>query len=301
MRYLPPKIMVEGVQVRKGLTAVEAAIVTETPVNKILSMILFSLVRKGFVSVEFTKPLKLKILRDDWLKDQPIDIYKYIYAPGKLSEEEPMESEKERDNKLVIRDYEAGFLSSIDQFGTLSEYKLKELLVRLIRSVQRKMKGFAARATAAYYYEIVDKAWQQVREAKTPEVIDENLEWVMLDKSFEKKMPKVMEDRPVFMPLWYGAYGHHVAATSGAGASTSAPFKLPGSEFAHSIVTGFENMGKNIVGSVPSFSTGVAQVTNPPPPPPPPSSGGGGGWGGGGCACACACAGCACACAGGGA
>lgn len=34
MRYLPPKLRVEGVRVRKGLTAVEAAIVAETPSTK---------------------------------------------------------------------------------------------------------------------------------------------------------------------------------------------------------------------------------------------------------------------------
>ncbi len=144
----------------------------------------------------------------------------------------------------------------------------------------------------------MDRAWRQVKKADTPEVIEENLEWVMLDKDFEDKMTETMEGRYVWAPMWYRAYGGRtVGTTSGAEAGPAVPVVLPGSQFAHDIVSGFETGANNIVGDVVSFSEGVTNVTNPPPPPSSSSWGGGGG----GCACACACAGCACACAGGGA
>jgi hypothetical protein len=303
MSYLPPKIKVEGVQVKKGLTAVEAAVVAETPLNKVLSMILFGLVRKRIVTVQFTKPLKLEVLKKNWRRgDESEDLMKAIYAPG-LPFDEFAEEGEEGVSWVKARDYELGFLSAIDRFGSLSEDKLKDMLIRLIRSVQRKMKGYAARPTAAYYQEIVDKAWQQVSEAETPEVIDENLEWAMLDRDFEKKMTKTMEGRPVLVPVWYWGYGGQYGGGVPAGAAQAVPggsFTLPGSEFAHNIVSGFESAADNIIGDVTSFRGRVTAVTNPPP-----RLGGvgwvGGGGGSGGCACACACAGCACACAGGGA
>lgn len=258
-------------------------------------MILFGVVRKGLVRVEFAKPLKLTVLQKGWLRSDWLPgTREFVFAPDGSSIEAVggLGGETVRPK---IRDYEADFLNAVDEFGSLSESKLKEMLVRLIRSVQQTMKGFAAKLTAAYYQEIVDKAWQQVSETETLDVLGENLEWAMLDNDFEKKITETMEERPVVAPAWYGAYlAHRTAATSGAEAGTAAPFTLPGSEFAHNIVTSFESSANNIVRDVTSFSGGVTKVTNPPPLPPP-RSGGSRGGGSGGCACACACAGCACA------
>ena len=47
LKYLPPKIAIEGHGIKRGLTAVEAAILMEQPMDKILTMILFSVLRKG--------------------------------------------------------------------------------------------------------------------------------------------------------------------------------------------------------------------------------------------------------------
>jgi len=46
MQYLPPKISIEGKGIKRGLTAVEAGILLEEPLDKILTMILFGLIKK---------------------------------------------------------------------------------------------------------------------------------------------------------------------------------------------------------------------------------------------------------------
>ena len=51
LQYLPPKIAIEGHGIKRGLTAVEAAILMEQPMDKILTMILFGLIKKDAVSV----------------------------------------------------------------------------------------------------------------------------------------------------------------------------------------------------------------------------------------------------------
>jgi hypothetical protein len=279
MKYLPPSMKIEGVGIKRGLTAVESAILLETPLNKILTMILFGLLKKGAVTVLDDKPLKVKI-------NEP--------QPEKL------------------RTYEEKFLDAVKKDGTLSEGELRKLMVALVKEVGNKIKGFSRKETVNYYKDVVRRAWQQVEKADTPEVrsqrFDEGLEWTMLDDDFDDRMGRTFTG-PVYMPPWWIYYRPwksrvRPAATSTGKATSRAPSgrgvqmpTLPGAAFAASIVTGVQSTASNIVRSVTGFTSNVTQVTNPPPKP---SGRSYGSSGGSSCACACACAGCACACAGGG-
>ena len=282
MQYLPPSMKIEGVGIKRGLTAVEAAILLETPLNKVLTMILFGLLKKGAVTVLDDDPLKIQV-------NEPL--------PEKL------------------RPYEEKFLKAAKKDRTLSEKQLRETTVELVKAVNNKMKGFSRKETVVYYRDIVGRAWQQVEGAATPEVrsqqFDEGLEWTMLDDDFEDRTQRVFHTGPVFVPMWWGHYRPwaRTAPSQPARAASSAPGgsqtsgrvslpTLPGAAFAATIVSGVESTSSRIVRSVTDFTGGVTRVTNPPPKPS--SSGGRSRGGGGGCACACACAGCACACAGGG-
>ncbi len=51
LKYLPPKIKIEGHGIKRGLTAVQAAILLEKPMDQIVTMILFSVVRKEAAEV----------------------------------------------------------------------------------------------------------------------------------------------------------------------------------------------------------------------------------------------------------
>ncbi len=278
MQYLPPTMKVEGVGIKRGLTAVEAAILLETPLDKVLTMILFSLVKKGAITVLDDRPLKVQV-------------------------SDPLPQ--------GLHSYEEKFLQAVKADNTLSESKLRSAITGLIKAVNAKMKGFSRKESVAYYRDIVRRAWGQVEEAQTPEVrsqrFDEGLEWTMLDDDFDDRTKRVFRTGPVYVPMWWGHYQpwtrQAAVGTAGAGKGSSSTGTgglptLPGAAFAASIVGGVENTAGRIVRNVTDFTGGVTQVTNPPPKT---SSGGrGSGGGGGGCACACACAGCACACAGGG-
>ncbi|MBU0703397.1 MAG: hypothetical protein KKC18_05975, partial [Chloroflexi bacterium] len=172
---------------------------------------------------------------------------------------------------------------------------------------------FSRKESVTYYKDIVGRAWQQVEGAETPEVrgqrFDEHMDWAMLDDDFEGRTNRTFRTGPVFVPLWWGYYRPWGRAHSIPRPSSSRPAipsagrvqlpTLPGAAFAASIVGGVQTTASRIVGSLPGFTSGVTQMTNPLPKPS--SSGGGRSYrGGSSCACACACAGCACACAGGG-
>ena len=280
MEYLPPALGVEGTGIKRGLTAVEAAVLLEAPLNKVLTMILFSLIKKGRLVVESEKPLKV----------QPVTA--------------PQES-------APLRDYEQRFLAAIKPDGTMKEGELREMTIDLIGDVNKKLAGFSRKDTVTYYKDIAARAWQQVETADTPEVLGtrfgDGLEWAMLDEDWDDRTRQVFHDRPVVLPSWWWAYrpwvaragtpGPSIPSTAGGGQPVTLP-TLPGADFANTVVTGVENAANTVVSSVENFAGQVTQKTNPPPPPS--RSGSSRGGGGYSCACACACAGCACACAGGG-
>lgn len=277
LKYLPPKISIEGHGIKRGLTAVEAAVLLETPLDRVLTMILFSAIKKGAAKVVTEDPLKVERL----------------------------------DTGVELRDYERDFLTAmIDKPENKRRSELQDVMIGLVKSVQKKMKGFSLRESKDYYKAIMRKAWEQIESAETPEVksdrFAEGIEWTMLDRDFDSNTKRVFHSGPVYLPPWWwyarpstptGGRSAAPIPSSGGGRSISMP-TLPGSEFAASVVTGVQNTASKLVSNVVGFTNGVTKTTNPPPPPSRSSSGWGGG--GGGCACACACAGCACACAGGG-
>jgi len=282
MKYLPPKIRIEGHGIKRGLTAVEAGILMEQPADKALTMILFAVLKKDAASVVARDPLKLEVT-------EPID-------------------EK-------LRYYERDFLQAFAEKNDRErKKKLQDLMIKLIRSVSKKMKGFSHKESVAYYKGIMRKAWKQVEEAETPEVrsekYDEHMGWTMLDKDFDQRTEDVFRTGPVFVPIWWHRYDpgwsrsrsvtpKPVATGGRSGSGRSAPSmpSLPGGEFAASVVTGMQGFASDVVGNVTSFTDRITNKTNPVPKS---SSSGWSSSGGSSCACACACAGCACACAGGG-
>jgi len=279
MQYLPPKISIEGHGVKRGLTSVEAAILMEQPLDKVMTMILFGVVKKNAASVITRDPLKLQVV-------QPL--------PEELHE------------------YEKDFLKAFSDPNNIPKKGLQEMTVNLVKSVGDKMKGFSRKESIAYYKSIMERAWQQIEAAGTPEVksqmYEEALEWTMLDKDYDNRTRRVFTG-PIFIPMWWGRYDPTFRpVTTGAPkigsitpAATGGRSSLPGATFAASVVGGVQNFSSKIIGDVSAFTSGVTNRTNPIPKTSSSSSWKGGGGGGGrACACACACAGCACACAGGG-
>ncbi|MEJ5314056.1 MAG: hypothetical protein WHS45_06715 [Anaerolinea sp.] len=285
LQYLPPKISIEGNGIKRGLTAVEAAIVMEQPLEKVLTMILFSVVRKGAAEVISRNPLKIKVL--------PVP------------------------ENVELRSYEKDFLEAMKQEKLSTKRKmLQDLMVNLVKEVSEKMRGFSRKETIEYYQDIIRRAWEQVEAADTPEVqsdlFEKAMDWTMLDRRFEDRSREVFTNRPVIVPSWWGRYdpGFGKASTVspkpsqvGQAPGRSSLPSLPGADFAASIVGGVQSFASSVIGDVTSFTSGITEKTNPVPKSTTSSSSGGRSGGGGSscaCACACACAGCACACAGGG-
>lgn len=278
LQYLSPRVAIEGHGIKRGLTAVEAALLLEQPLDKVMTMILFGVIKKNAAQVVDREPLQIKAI-----EPQPEALHGY-----------------ERDFLVAFQQTEA----------KQRQASLQEMMVKLVKLVSEKMKGFSRNETADYYRSIMEKAWQQVEEADTPEVksrkYEEALEWTMLDKEYDDRARRTLRG-PIYVPTWWGRYdpGYRPVSspepfvTSGESPFPSGRTALPGADFAAQVVTGVQTFSQKVVGNVNTFTEKVTRTTNPMPKNT--SSGRGRSSGGGrSCACACACAGCACACAGGG-
>lgn len=277
-QYFKPELSARGVGIKRGLTAVEAAVLLERPFDKVIAILVFGLLRKGYLQVKTEKPFAVEKIE---VKD------------------------------ATYHKYEKDFLESLNEKGIPDRLKAKDAMVSLVKDVQTAMKGFNLYQTRKYYEDIVDSAWKHVENAD----LDTSIDWVMIDKDFDKDFErKLPMDRTIIVPDWYNTYHRGYYGTpyiprgggrggSGGGGSSAGKATLSLKQFAHSVASGFENASHNVVSAADDFTASVTNVTNPQPVSTSTSKGGwssGRSGGGSSCACACACAGCACACAGGG-
>ncbi len=176
--YSAPQVSIEGYGIKRGLTAVEVAILLEQPLEKVLTMILFGVVKKGAAKVVKRDPLQLEVAAN-----LPEDLHTY---------------EKDFLNAFLIQD------------AREREEKLKKMFIDLINSVNEKIRGFSRDETDIYYRETIQRAWQQVREAGTPEVknreFDENFDWLMLHYRFRDDVQELFENPGVTVPQWWSSY-----------------------------------------------------------------------------------------------
>jgi hypothetical protein len=286
--YSSPKLSMETLGVKRGLTAVEASYLLDLKPTQIVTEILYSLLQKRAVWTIETKPaLKLCLLPP------------YENKAGS------------KDNPL--RYYEIDFLNALKTDGTLDEEKLAHTIMFLRDTTEQKMQGYSRKDTVDYYRRIVTQAWTQVEQAGTVELAsnayDEQLLWLMLDPNQRTHTETIFQNRP-FQPnplwfwWWYGYSNYHPNPTYKpnieAPAQSAKPPAIPGAEFANTIATSVEKTSNNIVVNVEKFANSIV-------PPPPKASHDPAHpkadcvCACAACACACACVSCACACAGGGA
>jgi hypothetical protein len=270
-QYLPPRVGIESGGIKRGLTPPEAALLQELPLPKVLLLVVFGLLKKEKIAVRevSAKDFRFRALDKDGQE---------------------------------LHEYEAAFLAAIDKDERLEKGLLRKMFTDMIAALQKKMAGFSRRETNQYYRSIMDKAWEQVKNApreKLPEELARSLEWLALDPEYEKKLDPYA-DQAVVIPGGGGYWYRNLPQRTSAGGA-SVPGKGLGQGVgarASALVQSLQVFSGALLGDSAAFTSAITQVTNPPPVRTYSSSGGHGG--GCACACACACAGCACACAGGG-
>lgn len=256
MQYLPPSVGMDGVEIRRGLTVPEVAVLMEEPLPKVLLFIIFGMVKKGYIEVISKTPfLKLKKKGDF--------------------------SDSDMDNMLS---YEKELLKAINDDNTINQNEARDILIDLIKRVQSKMKGFSRKKTLEYYKSIIKKAYDEVKN----ENFEESFEWLLLDKELRNEIPIRFGSTAIRVPSYVGTV---ILPKESTPTSSHTPSYLDSLiTSANNFVTAFENFSNTFSNQLPALATKVTEVTNPPPP-----THTGGSGGGCACACACAGCACACA------
>jgi hypothetical protein len=301
--YMPPIAQVEGGGIKRGLTAPEAAALLELPIAKVLSLVIFGVLKKGLVHQIQADPLVVEV-------DQQLQIEKgTVLATDK--EQYRFYRQAGQKRGVVVHNYEHAFLYLLQNNPgkPVKEIDFGVPMRKLLERVAARMKGFDLSDTQAYYRSIVCRACRQARAIgdipQREKAIDRNFEWILMDDTY----PTVFTYGRPYWPVWTRG-----TAAGTPGTPSAAP-SMPGQTSFGDVAASFSGWAENTMGSVASaISPGSLAVAQP--------SGGfldlsgadrvtgaffqalgeaaasGGGGGGGGCACA-GCA-CACACAGGG-
>jgi hypothetical protein len=286
--YLTPRLSMESLGIRRGLTAVEASYLLDMKPTMIVTEILYSLLKKRAVWVESTKPsIELRLM-------------------------EPFKN-KTGTHETPLRYYEIDFLHALKEDGTLDEEKLAQTIMSLRDTVEEKLRGYRRRDTVDYYRNVVAKAWEQVEQAGAPELsskaYDEQLLWLFLDPNYQTRTETVFhgkpfEPSPLWWWYWYG-YQHYdphptYKPNVEAPAQSAKPPTIPGAEFANNVATAVESTAGNIVVNIEKFANAIIPFAGGKASSQPAHHNADCVCACAACACACACVSCACACAGGG-
>jgi len=287
--YKKPTVAIESLGILRGLTAVEASYLLDLKPTKIVTEILYGLLKKRAVWVKSTTPSLEFTIQEPYLK-------------------------KTGTNKYPLRYYEIDFLNAIKENGTLDEKKLANTIMFLRSTLEEKLKGYCRKDTINYYRKIVSKAWKQVETAGTSKlaskVYDEQLLWLFLDPEIQNRTQIAFknyrfEPDPLWFWYWYssGYYKTKIPnkAITKPPSATRKPTAIPGADFANNIASAIENSANNLVLNMEKFANAIIPL-----PPKQKTSRQPAHQKAkcvcacAACACACACVSCACACAGGG-
>jgi len=283
-RYVSPKMQMETLGIRRGLTAVEASYLLDLKPTKIVSEILYGLLLKRIIWVRTSNPsLKIELIE---------------------------ESKEQSEPESTVHYYEKSFLKAIQPNGTLKEELLAKTVVLIRETTEAKLKGYSRYDTITYYKRIVAEAWKQVEKAGTQEqaseIYNEQLLWLLLDGNVQSETKRIFKDRS-FIPhtnwwwYWYIFNQRSSRSPSRPSPSDAPPPSIPGADLADGIATSIENTANNIVRNIEKFANSIL-----PTPTPKRTSRRSTRRGSScvcacaSCACVCACVSCACACASGG-
>ena len=150
--YMPPIAQVEGGGIKRGLTAPEAAALLEMPVAKVLTLVVFGMLKKGIVRQMQATPLVVQ-LEDDFRVPEST-------AFDTAKQRQAFYREAGQKRGIVIHAYEHPFLFLIGRNPgkPLQELDFSTAMKDLLARVAARMKGFDLSDTQAYYRSIVRRA-----------------------------------------------------------------------------------------------------------------------------------------------
>lgn len=193
-KYLPAIAQVEGGGIKRGLTAAEAAAILEMPLNKVLSLIIFGLLKKGILTQLNATPLAVEVTSEFRAKHLT-----------SLEKRHDLRRKAAQDKGTVLHAYEQKFLDAIEARPDrpVSKIDFTDAMKDFLTRTAVRVKGFDLSDTQDYYRKIVDRAWGEAQKIgeidQKDQFLDKNMEWVLMHDDY----PTVFQSpRHVYYPIW---------------------------------------------------------------------------------------------------
>ena len=226
-RYLPPSIGVLGSGIRRGLTAPMAALLMEEPLERVMLLIIFGMLKKGVI------------------------------------EHSPEGAIRRGNVAEGLRAYEKRLLPLLTGEEPPARQQVSRVFAEMIEELRKKMIGFSARETREYYGSVIRNAWTMVEKAgegdRAGEIMADRLQWLLISEDFEERTVGFTGFRGI-VPAWVYT---RVMGTPGGAPAMSRPVSL--SQAASAIVSSLEGSASSIASGLSDIAVSVTGITNPVP------------------------------------
>ena len=194
--YQPALARIEGGGVKRGLTPPEAAVVLGKPLNVTLTLVIFEMLRKGFLRQASAVPFI-------------VDVEDAFCTHGSgLSVQARGEQRRKAAQAInaALHIYEEPFLELMESSpgSPIHELDFGLAVQPLVRYVAGRVGGFNLEETRAYYRLIIERAPREARSDgrltfERKKVFDRNFGWVLLGEDFRSVLD---QSDYSYVPVW---------------------------------------------------------------------------------------------------
>jgi len=201
MPYKGALATIEGGGIKRGLSPPEAAVVLAKPLKLTLSLILFEMLRKGFIHQVQNFPLLVEVESNFRTHGSGIPVQERGDKRRLAAQAIPATLHKYEEAFLEIFEANPGIAVDDIDYGIA--------LQPLVRYVSSRVGGFDLEETREYYRLIVDRAPKEARtdgalSFERQKVFDRNFAWILLGEEFGSVLD---QDDYSYVPVWMRGIG----------------------------------------------------------------------------------------------
>lgn len=216
--YIPAVAIVEGGGIKRGLTAPEAAILLEMPLNTVLAAVMVGLVKKGVLQPSGQSPLVMNVNPDYRARGVTTDVQRRA----------ALRREAAQQHAVVLHAYEESFLELLEANNgqALNKLNFTAPVRALVLHTARRVGGYDLDATRDYYQKHLGRARHDVARitanSKDRRLLEHHLEWLVLDEEYARLyhdyQPKWLPEVESGLERWVASLQRELARSVPSGA-----------------------------------------------------------------------------------
>lgn len=194
--YQPAVARIEGGGIKRGLTSPEGAVLLGRPLNVTLTLVIFEMLRKGFLIQTAAAPLTVEVA----------DAFR-THGSG-LSAQARGDKRRKAAQAIpaTLHLYEEPFLEILESYQSVptAQIDFGVAIQPLVRYVAGRVGGFSLQETRDYYKLIIERAPKEARSDgkltfDRQKIFDRNFGWVLLGDDFASVLDQADYS---YLPVW---------------------------------------------------------------------------------------------------